>query len=126
MAPSRGSKNSQRCTMSRFLPERETCPSSTLRSADLCLCSLHVLQSDNLNCRLGREHTFAYTFHEILLTISYEGFTQSRFDRLDHVKGLVMRLHTLHRLYRSTRQEDILPGLCWFDTSDRHPWLVSD
>jgi len=42
------------------------------------------------------------------------------------VKGVVIRLNTLHRLYRSTRLEDILSGICWSETADRHSCLVSD
>jgi len=47
MALNRGSRNPPRCTMSRFLSERDTCLSAALRCADMCFCNLRVLRSHN-------------------------------------------------------------------------------
>ena len=47
-APRRGSRNSPRCTISFFLPDKGTRLSATLRWTALCLRSFRATQSDNL------------------------------------------------------------------------------
>jgi len=51
---------------------------------------------------------------------------QSRFGCLEHVKGVIIRCHALHRLYRSRRAVDVVSGICWLEAADRHSYLVSD
>ena len=126
MAVSRGSRSSPRCTMSLFLPESDTCLSATMRSADLYFSSLYLLQSDNFKLPFSMFNTDSLMQFTRSLFQLVEGFTQIRFGRLEHLKGVVIRLHTLRRLYQSTRLEDIQPGICWFETADRLPCLVSD
>jgi len=126
MALSRGSRNPPRCTMSRFLPERDTCLSVTLQSADFCFCNLHQLQSHNFKLLFKTFNTHSLIQFTSSFLQLFTSFTQSPFGRLEHVKGVVIPHHTLHRLYRRTRLGDILPGICWFETADLHPRLVSN
>ena len=123
MALSKGRRNPPLCTMSLFLSASITCLSATLRNADLYLLSLRVLQPDK---RLFPFSIF-YTHSLIQFTISLLQLVMRALRNLGSaVKGVVIRLHTLHRLYRSTRLVDILPGICWFETANRHPCPVSN
>jgi len=39
---------------------------------------------------------------------------------------MIIRTHTLHRLHQIRGLEDVLSGIFWFETADRHSYFVSD
>jgi len=91
--------------MSLFSPEIDTCLSATLRSAPLCFfCSL---QPDNFIFLSERSRHSLIQFTSFV-TILNDSFTQSRFGRLEHVEGMIIRSHALHSLYQNRRWEDLV------------------
>ena len=47
------------------------------------------------------QHAFAYAIHELSFTVRNNSFTQSLFGRLEYVKSVIVRFHSLHSLSQS-------------------------
>ena len=123
MAHNRGSMNSPRCTIIFFLAERGTRLSETLRSAALCFCSLRVSQPVRfmLPFRMFKIHSL------IQCTTSLLHFEMIALRCLQHLKSVIIRLHSLHLLHTNRRWVEVYhSGICSYETWDRRSYFASD
>ena len=67
----------------------------------------------------------AYAIHEFLVAVRDYGLTQFRFDRLEYVKGVIFRFHSLHHLSAS-RRWSVLLGIYRFENAGDHRYPVTD
>jgi len=77
-AVNRGSRNTRRCTIMRFLEVNGTSLSLNYRSNDLCICNLHLLHSDMLVIDQDVQGIFSYSTFKFLMAVLNNGFSQFR------------------------------------------------